>query len=47
MQSIQDWQGEDLASQVIQRNELPISFWDLLPDASMRSGLIEVLDIGT
>jgi hypothetical protein len=47
MQSIQDWQGEDLASQVIQRNELPISFWDLLPDALMRSDLIEVLDIGT
>ena len=46
MQATQDWQGEDLASLVIQRNELPISFWDLLPDALMRSDLIEVLGIG-
>ena len=47
MQSTQDWQGEDLASLVIQRNRLPISFWDLLSDSLMWSGLIEVLDIGT
>ena len=47
MQSTQDWQGEDLTSLVIQRNRLPISFWDLLSDSLMWSGLIEVLDIGT
>ena len=47
MQSTQDWQGEDLAPLVILRNRLPISFWDLLSDSLMRSGLIEVLDRGT
>jgi hypothetical protein len=31
---------------VIRRNRLTILFWDLLFDALMRSGLIEVLDIG-
>jgi hypothetical protein len=46
MQSTQDWQGEDLASLVIQRNRLPIPFWNLLPDALMRPGMVEVLDIG-
>jgi len=47
MQATQDWQGEDLASLVIQRNRLPGAVWDLLPDALMRPGLVEVLDIGT
>jgi hypothetical protein len=47
VQSTQDWQGEDLASLVIQRNWLPRPIWDLLPDALMRPGLVEVLDIGT
>ncbi len=31
---------------VIRRNRLTILFWDLLFDALMRSGLIEVLHIG-
>jgi len=31
---------------VIRRNRLTILFWDLLCDALMRSGLIEVLHIG-
>jgi hypothetical protein len=47
VQSTQDWQREDLASLVIQRNRLTILLWNLLPDALMRPGLIEVLDIGT
>src|SRR5947209_7664950 len=47
MQSTQDWQGEDLASLVIQRNRLPRPVWDLLPDSLRRPGLVEVLDIGT
>jgi hypothetical protein len=47
VQSTQDWQGEDLASRVIPKNRLPKPFWNLLPDTLMRSGLIEVLDIGT
>ena len=47
MQATQDWQGEDLASLVIQRNRLTIPFWNLLPDALMGPGLIEVLNRGT
>ncbi len=47
MQSTQDWQGEDLAFLVIQRNRLPRPIWDLLPDALMRPGLVEVLNRGT
>jgi hypothetical protein len=47
VQSTQDWQGEDLASLVIQRNRLTIPFWDLLPDSLMRPGSVEVLDRGT
>ena len=31
---------------MIRRNRLTILFWDLLCDALMRSGLIEVLHIG-
>jgi hypothetical protein len=46
VQATQDWQGEDLASLVIERNRLPRPFWDLLPDALMRLSLVEVLDIG-
>jgi hypothetical protein len=47
MQSTQDWQGEDLAILSICRTRLPIPFWDLLSDSLMRSGLIEILEIGT
>ena len=47
MQSTQDWQGEDLAILSICRTRFAIVIWDLLFDALMRSGSIEVLDIGT
>lgn len=47
MQPSQDGQGEDLASRPIGRARFTIPLWDLLPDSLMRSGLIEVLDIGT
>ena|SRR5262249_40898949 len=47
MQSTQDWQGEDLAILSICRTRLPVPFWDLLSDSLMRSGLIEILEIGT
>ena len=47
MQATQDWQGEDLGIISMWRNRPTIPFWNLLPDALMRSGLIEVLDIGT
>ena len=47
VQSTQDWQGEDLASLVIQRNRLTIPFWNLLPDALMRPGSVEVVYIGS
>ena len=46
LQSTQDWEGEDLATIVIWRDRLTIPFWNLLFDALMRSGSIEVLDIG-
>ncbi len=46
VQSTQDWEGEDLATIVIWRDRLTIPFWNLLFDALMRSGSIEVLDIG-
>jgi hypothetical protein len=45
VQSTQDWEGEDLATIVIWRDRLIIPFWNLLCDALMRSGSIEVLDI--
>ncbi len=47
MQSTQDWQGEDLASLVIQRNRLPRSVWDLLSDSLMRPGSVEVVYVGS
>ena len=47
VQSTQNWQGEDLASLVIQRNRLTIPFWNLLPDALMRPGSVEVVYIGS
>jgi hypothetical protein len=47
VQATQDWQGEDLASLLIERNRLTRPFWNLLPDALMRPGLVEVLDLGT
>ncbi|MGZ6365828.1 MAG: hypothetical protein ACXWPS_07650 [Ktedonobacteraceae bacterium] len=43
VQSIQDREGEDLATLVIWRDRLTIPFWNLLLDALMRPGLIEVL----
>ena len=46
MQSTQDRQGEDLAIISMWRNRPTIPFWNLLFDALMRSGLIEVLYIG-
>lgn len=46
MESTQDREGEDLATLVIRRNRLTRVFWDVLFDALMRSGLIEVLDRG-
>ena len=46
VQSTQDWEGEDLATIVIWRDRLTILFWNLLFEALMRSGSIEVLDIG-
>jgi hypothetical protein len=46
VQSTQDWEGEDLATIVIWRDRLTIPFWNLSFDALMRSGSIEVLDIG-
>jgi hypothetical protein len=46
VQSTQDWEGEDLATIVIWRDGLTMPFWNLLFDALMRSGSIEVLDIG-
>ena len=46
VQSAQDWEGEDFATIVIWRDRLTIPFWNLLLDALMRSGSIEVLDIG-
>ncbi len=45
MQSTQDWQGEDLASLVIQRNRQTIPFWNLLPNALMRPGSVEEVHI--
>ncbi len=47
MQATQDWQGADLASRLIERNRFARPFWNLLPDALMRPGLIEGLDRGT
>ena len=47
VQSTQDWQREDLASLVIRRNRLTILFWNLLPDALMRPGAVEVVSIGS
>jgi hypothetical protein len=46
VQSTQGWEGEDLVTIVIWRDRLTIPFWDLLFDALMRSGSIEVLDRG-
>jgi hypothetical protein len=46
VQSTQDREGEDLATIVIWRDRLTIPFWNLLCGALMRSGSIEVLDIG-
>jgi hypothetical protein len=46
VKSTQDREGENLASVVIRRNRLTILFWDLLCDALMWSGLIEVLHRG-
>ncbi len=46
VQSTQDWEGEDLATIAIWRDRFTIPFWNLLFDALMRSGSIEVLDIG-
>jgi len=46
MQSTQDREGEDLATIVIWRDRLSKPFWNLLCDALVRSGSIEVLDIG-
>src|SRR5215471_1824521 len=47
VQATQDWQGEDLAFLLIERNRLTRPFWNLLPDSLMQPGLVEVLDIGT
>jgi len=47
MQSPQDWKGKDLANISMWRDRPTIPFWDLLSDALMRSGLIEVVDIGS
>ncbi len=46
VQSTQDGQGEDLAIIVMGKDRLTIPFWDLLVDALMWSGSIEVLNIG-
>jgi hypothetical protein len=46
VQSTQDREGEDFANIMIWRDRLTIPFWNLLLDALMRSGSIEVLDIG-
>jgi hypothetical protein len=46
VQSTQDREGEDLATTVIRRDRLTIPFWNLLSDALMRPGSIEVLNIG-
>ncbi len=46
VQSTQDWEGEDLATILIWRDRLTILLWNLLFEALMRSGSIEVLDIG-
>jgi hypothetical protein len=45
VQSSQDREGEDFATLVIRRDRYTIQFWDLLFDALMRPGLIEVLHI--
>ena len=46
MQSTQDWQGEDLAIISIWKDRSTIPFWNLLVDALMWPGSIEVLNIG-
>jgi len=47
VQFTQDWQTEDLTTISIWRERVARLFWNLLCDALMRSGSIEVLDIGT
>ena len=47
VQSTQDWQTEDLTTISIWRDRVAKPFWNLLCDALMGSGSIEVLDIGT
>ncbi len=44
--STQDKEGDDLAIFVIWWNRFNMRLWNLLPDALMRPGTIEVLDIG-
>jgi hypothetical protein len=46
MQSTQDWQGEDLAIISIWKDRPAIPFWNLLVDALMWPGSIEVLHVG-
>jgi hypothetical protein len=46
MESTQDREGENLASFVIWWHWPSVRLWNLLPDTSMWSGPIEVLDIG-
>jgi hypothetical protein len=46
MQSTQDWQGEDLSINSMWRDRPTIPLWNLLPDALMRSCLVEVRHIG-
>jgi len=45
VQSTQNLEGEYLACIMIRRKRLTILFWDLLFNALMGSGLIEVLNI--
>ncbi len=46
VQSTQDWHGDDLAIIVMGMVRLTIPFWNLLPDALMRPGSVEVVYIG-
>ena len=46
MQSPQDWKGEDLAIILMWRDRPTIPSWDLLSDALMWPGSVEVVYIG-
>ncbi len=47
VQATQDWQGEDLAIIAMGMDRLTRPFWNLLPDALMRPGSVEVVYIGS